>query len=265
MTSLIGWAAIDQRGPSAVYFASDSRLSGAGSQWDCGRKLFACLNSPDIFAYCGAVLFPTQVLGQLTAAIDAGLLFSEDAQPEEKLAAVSTKIKNALRNFPESKYDFSIAYATRGGSGFDDATFVVATIAWHAYDGFTTERYSIPAHSDLLFAYGTGATAARESHLTWKVSDVGRTSRAVFSAFCDAIRSGQDQYTGGAPQLVGIYLRGPARVFGIFHDGSCYLHGMLADPQNSSTLECRNALFEPCNLDGQPNGKRHSRPRRRKL
>ena len=74
MTTLIGWVGVDQRGLSSAYLASDSRLSSNGAKWDCGRKLFACKTTPDVFGYCGAVLFPSLVLGQITEIVDAGLL-----------------------------------------------------------------------------------------------------------------------------------------------------------------------------------------------
>ena len=57
MTTLISWVGIDQRRPTSLYLASDSRISW-GSQhhrWDVGRKLFSCKVSADIFGYCGDV------------------------------------------------------------------------------------------------------------------------------------------------------------------------------------------------------------------
>ena len=259
MTSLIAWLAVDNRGPSSVYLASDSRFSGGGSKWDCGRKLFACKKSPDIFAYCGAVLFPTVILGQL----DEGLVFSANLTPLERFETITVKIKESLQNFPEAQHGFSIVYATRDGLGFG-ASFFVATLTWQPSYGWQTQLTPTPDHSDLLLAYGSGATVTKEFHSAWQTSEVHRTSRAVFSAFCDAIASGRDIYSGGPPQLVGIYLRGHVRSFGVIHNGSCFLNGLLANPPTSSNIECRNSLFEPCDPDGKPNAQRHARPNRLK-
>ena len=100
MTSFIAWAGIDSRAVSSVYFASDSRLSvpllynpATGKiekrwYWDYGRKLFASNISPDIFAYVGDVLFPSQVLGQMVDLIDVGVLFEPYEHPDRKLEKI---------------------------------------------------------------------------------------------------------------------------------------------------------------------------------
>lgn len=259
MTSLIAWVGVDQRGPSSAYLASDSRFSSNGAKWDCGRKLFACKTSPDIFGYCGAVLFPSLVLGQLTELIEAGLLFPPNSSPEARFQAIRTKILLALSQFPQSQHGFSIAYATRRGVGFT-ASFAIATLTWKPRVGWEQQWCQSPTHSDLLFAYGSGAVVAKEFHAAWKASEVGRTSRAVFSAFCDAIASGKDPYSGGPPQLVGLYLRGPAQPFGIVHNHACYLHGLPANPDSASKFQCKNSLFESCTPFGIPILTRHARP-----
>ncbi len=261
MTSLISWVGVDNRGPASVYIASDSRLSSGHAHWDSGRKVFACTASADIFGYCGAVLFPSQLLGQLTQSIDNGILFPENARPQQRLEIVTQSISDGASRFPE-QVPFTIAYATRDGHGFG-ASFLIATISWKRNSPTLIKTYPVPSESDLLFAYGSGQPVVDEFHFNWKRSDVGRTSRAVFSAFCEAVASGQDQYTGGAPQAVGIYLRGPSKVFGIIHNGQCYLNGMQAHSALNTRLECRNELFECCDIKGDVIGQRHSRPRKR--
>src|SRR5580698_11148888 len=75
MTLVLSWFARDSRKVSAAYIASDSRISWdlrtsvrglqlAPSIWDSGRKLFVFRKYPDIVAYCGDVLFPTQLVTQ---------------------------------------------------------------------------------------------------------------------------------------------------------------------------------------------------------
>ena len=43
MTSFIAWLGVDSRGPTSMYFASDSRISWdkVPGVWDCGQKVFA--------------------------------------------------------------------------------------------------------------------------------------------------------------------------------------------------------------------------------
>ena len=76
MTLLASWLAVDSRAPSAVYIMSDSRISWDNRAFfDYGKKVFGCKNYPDIFGYCGDVLFPSIVLNQIVDIADHGLLF----------------------------------------------------------------------------------------------------------------------------------------------------------------------------------------------
>ncbi len=258
MTSLIAWLGVDSRGPASVYIASDSRLSRSGINWDCGRKVFACQNSSDLFGYCGAVLFPSQFLGQLTASIDARVLFPPNSTPDDRLEVLERKLQLAVVDFPEQA-PFTIVYATRVGEGYP-SSFFIATLSWDRNERITREVYPLPTFSDLLLARGSGKPIVEDYQFNWRHSDIGRTSRAVFSAFCDSISSGRDVATGGPPQLAGLYLRGPSTAFGIIHNGACYLHGMRCELGPDSLLECRNRLFERCAVDGKLIGKRHARP-----
>ena len=82
----------------------------------------------------------------------------------------------------------------------------------------------------------------------------------MFSAFCDAITSGKDALSGGPPQLIGLYLLGAARTFGVIHENVCYLHGLPTTPESAGQIEIKNALFEPCHSSGKPILHRHARP-----
>ena len=76
MTSVIGWAAYDSRRLSAIYLATDSRVtwSPAPNVWDCTQKTFCLRNSPEAFAYCGDTLGMTQLISQITVAIEQGFI-----------------------------------------------------------------------------------------------------------------------------------------------------------------------------------------------
>ncbi|MDC0274181.1 MAG: hypothetical protein P8M30_13345 [Planctomycetaceae bacterium] len=179
MTSLISWTGIDNRGPASLYIASDSRLSNSTASWDCGRKVFACRNSPDIFGYCGAVLLPSQIISQLTDAIDSGILFPVDATPEQRLLIAKQYISDAASSFPEQS-PFKIAYGTRNGEGFG-ASFYVATISWVNNKKVKVAEYEMPEQSDLVFAAGSGKPVVEDFQFEWRTGDVGRTSRSILS------------------------------------------------------------------------------------
>ncbi len=96
MTSLISWVAIDSRGPASFYVASDSRISWArDAHWDMGRKLFTCRHSPDLFGYCGDVLFPSLLLSQVSQLLDLESKISRSA--DVRHAAVMHLAEASLR------------------------------------------------------------------------------------------------------------------------------------------------------------------------
>jgi hypothetical protein len=101
MTTLISWVGVDSRSASSVYIASDSRISwGSSNCWDTGRKVFASKIRPDVFGYCGDVLFPTQVLGQLIEQIDQSILFSHGEPFRSRAKIVKQALAASLGNIP---------------------------------------------------------------------------------------------------------------------------------------------------------------------
>src|SRR5436309_1944374 len=116
MTTLISWIAVDQHAPSALYLASDSRISW-GSQrarWDAGRKLFLCRKYPEIFGYAGDVVFPSLVIGQVADACDAGLLFTDYDGADQRHKKVVGAIRMSFtRRHNAPNADFSILHGSR--------------------------------------------------------------------------------------------------------------------------------------------------------
>jgi len=254
VTSLISWIGIDQRGPASVYIASDSRITwGYGAQWDFGRKVFIARKSPQLFGYCGDVAFPSQALGQLTSLIDSDEAFPASGSAEDRLAYITTVMTLALANYPlAERRTFSILYAARLSENMA-ATFDIHVMNWSMADGWTVHAAELPANSDVVVALGTGADDGTGRHVIqdavfeWNQTEARDTSRAVFGAFCDAIKSYRDPNTGGPPQLIGLYRIGPPREFGVIWNDRLYLNGMRAAASFvSSELECRNETFERC-------------------
>jgi hypothetical protein len=253
MTTLLSWTGVDTHGPASIYIASDSRISwGFGKYWNVGRKIFASKTSPELFGYCGSVTFPIQILGQLIELIDSGLLFVSDDSFEVKLEKVKTKINDSYRSQPISQRDgCEIIYASRVGSRMS-STFHVAIIKVNA-KGLTVENCLLPETSGIIASTGTGKPALQNSYDEWigpKVKDPqgrGRTSRSVFGAFCDALASGKDPYSGGPPQLVGLFREGAAKSFGVIYSGSRFMNGLEVNlGPFLNNLEWRNSLFERC-------------------
>lgn len=266
MTSLIAWGGVDSRGPASFYLASDSRISwDRGRTWDFGRKLFASSTCPDILGYYGEVLFTSMVLGQIIDLIDIGALFGPEAQPEEKFLAISGIFKQAHATYPDAmRSPFSILYCSRQNEGML-STFALFELSWDPALGWQHQQLVTPSiKSDIVVARGSGAQGVQLSVDRWMNTDVGGTSRAVFSAFCDALDSRVDEASGGAPQLVGIYRIGSAKSFGVAYRNSLYLHGLCMDKSPwLDGVEWRNALFERCDWrtgERLEDAQRHSRP-----
>ena len=127
------------------------------------------------------------------------------------------------------------------------ATFALFELSWEPTKGWDTSMKPLPQKSDVAAIYGSGEASIKESVRRWRRSEAGGTSRSIFSAFCDSLKSGSDPATGGAAQLVGIYRQGTAKSFGVIYGKSRYLHGLCVDgSQYLGGVEWFNELFERC-------------------
>ncbi len=124
----------------------------------------------------------------------------------------------------------------------------------------------IPEASGIIKAWGSGEAAVARWYERWlSTRQGGRTSRSVFSAFCDALASGDDPFTGGAPQLVGLYRQGVGETLGVVFQGVRYILGVpIQDLALVTSVEWRNALFERCDghsMERLEGAQRHGRPK----
>jgi len=257
MTSLISWIGIDSRGPASIYFASDSRISykvkdsriskSYKIQWDSGKKLFASKCYPLILAYCGDVDFPIQVLSRIIEGIDNNLLISENDEQDLKEEKIFTSIRDSFENYPKIKRkDFYIICANRQNNGMK-SVFHVFKIIWNSLNECRKIKLTIPKESGLIESIGSGSQSVNKWYVKWQSSDSARTSRSVFSAFCDSLASQEDEDSGGTPQLVGIYRNMTARTFGIIYDNERYYYGeRIENTDNLNNIEWMNNLFERC-------------------
>jgi hypothetical protein len=217
------------------------------NKWDVGMKLFASNKQAEILGYCGDVTFPNQVLSQICNQIDIGMLFGTGDTFDSKLAKIESTISNAYESYPqEHKKSFQILYACRIGEGMI-SHFHIAQICGDSKGGLLTNILKLPESSALIDGVSSGAESLKKWYGRWQKSDVSGTSRSVFSAFCDSLQSGEDKLSGGAPQLIGIYRRGSARVFGIVLNGKRYVGGCeVPHAGQFGAVEWRNFLFERC-------------------
>jgi len=239
--------------PASIYIVSDSRISwGEKAKFDNGRKVFGCKNSPDIFGYCGDVLFPSIVLNQIVDIADQGLLFEPNWTCKEKFQAVVNKLIQIFNNYPKEVKNITsdtlqIIHASRD----EHQNFFCQKMEWkRSTNKWTSEKVEFTDHSDKLFVLGSGKSEFMEKFKKYAESENQKTSRAVFHCFTDTLSNIKDKYCGGAPQLVGLYRIENARFFGIIHNNKRFLHGVKIDDLiNLNNVEWRNELFEVC--DGE--------------
>jgi hypothetical protein len=236
--------------PSSIYIVSDSRISwGDKSHFDYGRKVFGCKNSPDIFGYCGDVLFPSIVLNQIVDIADQGLLFESSWTCKQKFQAVIDKLIQSFDNYPKEVASitadtFQIIHASRD----DQQKFFCQKMEWRkSTNKWISQVVEFKDHSDKLFVLGSGRTEFLDKFKKYAESDNQKTSRAVFHCFNDTLSNVTDIYCGGAPQLVGLYRIENAKFYGIIYNNKRYLHGVQVDNLlNLNNVEWRNELFEVC-------------------
>lgn len=270
MTSFISWLGADSRGPTSLYFASDSRISWGNdpNTWDTGRKLFAARGSPEIFGFTGYVLLPQAILTRACDFIDRGFRSASVNESPEKCAEwLAALVQSEARSHPRVFQDgFAIFYGLRSGEGMPDRSrFSLFHIGCSSRSGIvSTSAIPIPRTSSILRIDGSGGHSIERWATSWENSDQGGTSRTMFSAFCDSISSGEDKCTGGEPQLVGLHRKGNGLVFGIVTKNGPSVEGML-DIAIDSTAEIKwhDPLFQRVDRTGAllKNAQSHARPR----
>lgn len=253
MTLLIAWTGIDTHGVASAYIGADSRISwGDNHKFDNGRKVFGLDNHPDIFGYCGDVLFPMLVLGQVSEMADASVLFAEDVSVVQKSQAVLMKLQEQFNRYPSdvasiSQDSLTVVHISRNLLKPPD--FRAFEYRWTRRDGWSNNQIAFPTTSGLIGSWGSGSQSFSRLLRDYDDGPSGGTSRAVFQCFCNSVSSTEDKYTGGAPQLVGLYRgREPrAQKYGIIFKEQRFLFGAsVEDIIFPGDLEWRNERFELC-------------------
>jgi hypothetical protein len=231
MTSLAVALAVDSRGPSALYIVTDSRLTWQTKEkphWDVCQKTFAAINSADVFGFCGDAFFPPSILRQIVEQINRGVLFREGVPAEERHHIAFSALEAAIAQAKSAPMtSFSVFHGSRDGE-FMKARFRVWESRYTVSSGIWRDEESDLAgvRSYWVCVDGSGADYIRARGKEWFNTDAEGTSRAAIWSFCNALHEGRDPFSGGAPQIVGIWRKGPARVFGFRWRGGTYLAGL---------------------------------------
>ncbi len=265
MTSVIAWLAVDSRQPTALYFASDSRRSFEGkrpAEDDC-IKLFVAEGTQEIFAFSGDVTYARTALNKLCNAIEAGhipgnLALSPYGRSEWIYDFLRGELNSGIRK-PE--YLTTILYGTRHEWG------IKASFSLHAFTVLKDsdrlncrELSSNLSSSTAIEVNGSGAVSVK-NFVSATVKAAGPHSRAYFAAFCNSVMNGDDPYSGGPIQLVGLTCKANAEHYGVVLPTGAFFRGA---PYNGSqhVLHWRNDKFEVVTSNGvlRKNAQRHGWP-----
>jgi hypothetical protein len=258
MTSLAAAVAVDSRGPSALYVITDSRITwgSASERWDWGRKTFASSTSPDIFGYCGDAYFTPMALSQVLDLTALNVIRLSQISADERHSNFLELLKNAIAaSATQHMEDITVFHGSRDGE-FMESRFRLwrthmerASRVWKDEELQLTESASYLALLD-----GSGASHVERYALAGSASKAAGTSRAAMYSFTKSLRSGADPFSGGAPQLVGLWRKGLARQFGFCWNGQSYIAGMqVPSTADHSKVDWFNHLFERC--DGRTGSK----------
>ncbi|MFK4804328.1 hypothetical protein ACI3KX_00535 [Microbacterium sp. ZW CA_36] len=257
MTSLIAWTAADSRGPSSLNLAADSKISwpGTSSEWNEAQKVFASSVHPLAVGFAGTLEFPSTVLPSIIERIDRGLA-PNGSRLQDVVTSALRHAWSSYRPPRRESQEIEVLIASRDGAGMQGEFGLRQLSCRHASsradDGWSIQDVNIPPGSTAIRIVGSGASAVKRHIGRWQTSDAANTSRAVFSGFVDAIVSGVDRQSGGAPQLASIYRVGPARLLGVVHGNQRYFAGShLVGNESTGGVEWRTATFERADGDSK--------------
>lgn len=254
MTLLVSWVAIDQRKPSSAYIMTDSRITwNTRVKYDYGCKVMGCNRYPDIFGYCGDVLYPLMTLRQIIDAIDAGLLYHEKITKEEKQSVILNYLNNTINKYPKSQNltTTNILHIFRINDDFHFSIYEIDNAQWKMKD------FSIPKESGLIHVGGSGAAEFKKQYNKFnsEKSISANTSRNVFQCFIHTLENISDACCGGSPQLIGLYRNGESKNLGIIYGKNLYFRGMQINNDSNgldlNTIQWYNEKMERCDSKEQ--------------
>lgn len=272
MTTLQSWVSYSDTGesphlPRAVYIASDSRITwgSAHRRWEAGRKVFATRQQPHLFGFCGDVVLPALLIGQVVSAIDLGVLFAQEASTTDRQDAVFKAVQNGINqaiSTPTS--DFTIHHIQRERA-WPQTSFRAWSIFFNAIkSSCTSVELTVPLTTEVVGSYGSGKESGAARYLEWQQSDAKGRSRAILASFCDSIRPGNDPLSGGPPQIAALYTNGSPVEIRMIFEGRRYVNGLQVDvAPHLSNIEWRDSLgqtVEPMTGISMPGARRFARP-----
>jgi hypothetical protein len=229
--------------------------------------VFAPVAEPHLFGFCGDVVLPALLLGQIVSAIDAGVLFDSAASASDRHNAVSKAVERGVASaIATPTIDFTIHHLFRERA-WPDTSFR----AWNIFfdtkkRNCTSREVLIPTSTEVIGSFGSGATSAKAHQELWQKSDAAGRSRAILASFCDSITSGDDPLSGGPPQLAALYTKGAPAPIGMCINEGRFINGLKVDAMPTlNNINWRNNLGEevdPMSRKVVQGARRFARPKK---
>ena len=225
--------------------ASDSRTSRIYSDGtssfdrDDFQKTFASPATPDIFAVCGRVQGVPSLISDLFCA--AG----EDRARMSGTAVADGYTERLLQRISNTASFAGLVLFH--GFRFNVNDFGLTRIELGPQPRLT--RIILTPRSGLLYRDGSGESMVQRTQLNDPETDAKGFSRWYWQSFVLSLNPSSDASCGGAPQLVGLFQKGPGISFGVRFNGTTYLNGSVS--ADTSLSEVRDELFQRVSSSGE--------------
>ena len=192
MTLIVSWIGVDDKKEgkeiASIYISSDSRYTwGNTGKFDYGVKVFGSTKFPEIFGFCGDVLFPSTILGQIIPQIDNGILFTNSDNAEIKSNKIFSYIKSSFKSYPKTFINdsFTILHGTRF-----EKSFKLYKIFLNPDKKLQKEEIYLGNISTKVFSGGSGASEFNKNWLQWtkdKHNDYRSISKVEYQRGADLV------------------------------------------------------------------------------
>jgi hypothetical protein len=248
MTTLASWGTTDGHdGIASLYIASDSRACNvvAGKpipevRSDEYTKTFISPETPDIFGVYGIVTYAPAILQKVISQLQT---LRESSQSVDYPKNVSEAIA-ATRPPQAGNDDFEIIHGYRMGTGNFGCSRISVQIRGTLVKT-TFKPLIINAKKHFELEWATGGPHIFLVRQQDEETDARGFSRWHWQTIYDTITTTKDPFSGGAPQLVGLYREGNGKQIGVFYKNKRYLAGKpMDDTDIIPTVDWRDHLFQ---------------------
>ncbi|MCA1494582.1 hypothetical protein I6F11_27245 [Ensifer sp. NBAIM29] len=171
-----------------------------------------------------------------------------DASADDRHSTVLNQLKNSLGRI-STKYasNVTLFHGARDGDGMKSSFRLWQSVYRPSSKAWSDVELRIEDRSYLAKIDGTGKATVQKFEAKMVGTAACGTSRAAIHAFCKSLKSEEDPFSGGPPQMVGLWRIGAARQFGYCWQGRFYIAGMeCPNIEGRENIYWFNELFERC-------------------